>query len=162
MVTVHLPWANHSFKASLSLEFGKLSSGHRTRKGQFSFQSQRRAMPMNVQTTVQLHLFHMLIRLCSKSFKLGFSNTWTKNFQLYWSKLDLGKNRGTRHKIAKNHWIIEKAREFQKNIYFCFIGYMKAFDCVHHSKLWIIFKETGISGHLTCILRSLCAGQEAS
>ena len=68
----------------------------------------------------------------------------------------------TRNEISSICCIIEKAREFQKNIYFCFIGYMKAFDCVHHSKLWIIFKETGISGHLTCILRSLCAGQEAS
>ena len=68
-------------------KFGKLSSGHRTGKGQFSFQSQRRAMPKNVQTTTQLHSFHMLARQCSKSFKLGFNNTWTKNFQMY--RLDL-------------------------------------------------------------------------
>ena len=70
-------------------KFGKLSSGHRTGKGQFSFQSQRRAMPKNVQTTTQLHSFHMLARQCSKSFKLGFNNTWTKNFQMY--RLDLEK-----------------------------------------------------------------------
>ena len=64
-------------------KFGKLSSGHRTGKGQFSFQSQRRAVPKNAQTTIQLHSFCMLKRLCSKFFKLGFSSTWTKNFQMY-------------------------------------------------------------------------------
>ena len=64
-------------------KFQKLSSGHRIGKGQFSFQSQRRAMSQNVQTTVQLHSFHMLIRLCSKPFKLGFSSTWTENFEMY-------------------------------------------------------------------------------
>ena len=70
-------------------KFGKLSSGHRTGKGQFSFQSQRRAVPKNAQTTIQLHSFCMLKRLCSKFFKLGFSSIWTKNFQMY--KLDLEK-----------------------------------------------------------------------
>ena len=65
---------------SICHRFGKLSSGHRTGKGQFSFQSQRRAMPKNVQTIAQLHSFHMLARQCSKSFKLGFSSMWTKNF----------------------------------------------------------------------------------
>ena len=70
-------------------KFGKLSSGYRTGKGQFSFQFQGRAMPKNVQTTAQLYSFHMLVRLCSKSFKLGFSITWTENFQMY--KLDLEK-----------------------------------------------------------------------
>ena len=70
-------------------KFGKLSSGHWTGKGQFSFQSQRRAMPKDVQTTVQLCSFYMLIRLCSKSFKLGFSRVWTVNFQMF--KLDLEK-----------------------------------------------------------------------
>ena len=64
-------------------KFQKLSSGHRIGKGQFSFQSQRRAVSQNVQTTVQLHSFHMLIRLCSKPFKLGFSSTWTENFEMY-------------------------------------------------------------------------------
>ena len=64
-------------------KFGKLSSGHRTGKGQLSFQSQRKAMPKNVQTTIQLHLFHILARLFSKSFKLGFSCMWTEKFQMY-------------------------------------------------------------------------------
>ena len=71
------------------------------------------------------------------------------------------KGRGTRDQIANIRWIIEKAREFQKNIYFCFIGYAKAFDCVDHNKLWKILKEMGIPDHLTCLLRNLYAGQEA-
>ena len=70
--------------------------------------------------------------------------------------------RGTRDQIANIHWIMEKAREFQKNIYFCFIDYAKAFDCVDHNKLWKILKEMGISDHLTCLLRNLYAGQEAT
>ena len=70
------------------------------------------------------------------------------------------KGRGTRHQIANIHWIIEKAREFQKNI--CFIEHAKAFDCVGHSKLWRILKEKGIPDHLTCLLRNLYAGQEAT
>ena len=71
------------------------------------------------------------------------------------------KGRGTRDQIATIGWIIEKAREFQKNIYLCFINYAKAFDCVHHNKLWKALKKMGISDHLTCLLRNLYAGQEA-
>ena len=70
------------------------------------------------------------------------------------------KGTGTRDQIANIYWIIEKAREFQKNIYFCFIDYAKAFNCVDHNKLWKILKEMGIPDHLTHLLRSLCAGQE--
>ena len=72
------------------------------------------------------------------------------------------KSRGTRDQIANILWIMEKAREFQKNIYFCFIDYAKAFDCVDHNKLWTILKEMGIPDHLTCLLRNLYAGQEAT
>ena len=72
------------------------------------------------------------------------------------------KGRGTRDQIANIRWIIEKAREFQKNIYFCFIDYAKAFDYVDHNKLWKILKEMGIPGHLTCLLRNLYAGQEVT
>ena len=72
------------------------------------------------------------------------------------------KGRGTRDQIANIRWIIEKAGEFQKNIYFCFIDYAKAFDRVHHNKLWKILKEMGIPDHLTCLLRNLDAGQEAT
>ena len=71
------------------------------------------------------------------------------------------KGRGTRDQIANIRWIIDKAREFQKNIYFCFIDYAKAFDCVDHNKPWKILKEMGIPEHLTCLLRNLYAGQEA-
>ena len=70
--------------------------------------------------------------------------------------------RGTRDQIANICWIIEKAREFQKNFYFCFIDYAKAFDCVDHNKLWKILKEMGTPDHLTCLLRNLYAGQEAT
>ena len=72
------------------------------------------------------------------------------------------KGRGTRDQIAKLHWIIEKAREFQKNIYLCFIDYAKAFDCVDHNKLWKAVKEIGILKRLTCLLRNLYVGQEAT
>ena len=72
------------------------------------------------------------------------------------------KGRGTRNQIANIHWIIEIAREFQKNIYFCFIDYIKAFDSVGHNKLWKIMKEMEIPDHLTCLLRNLYAGQEAT
>ena len=72
------------------------------------------------------------------------------------------KGRGTRDQIASISWIIEKAREFQKNIYFCFIDYAKAFDCVDHNKLWKILQEMGIPDHLTCLLRNLYARQEAT
>ena len=70
------------------------------------------------------------------------------------------KGRGTRDQIANICWISKKAREFQRNIYFCFIDYSKAFDCVDHSKLWKILKVLGIPDHLTCLLRNLYAGQE--
>ena len=74
----------------------------------------------------------------------------------------LRKGRGTRDQIANIRWIMEKEREFQKNIYFWFIDYAKAFDCVDHNKLWKILKEMGIPDHLTCLLRNLYAGQEAT
>ena len=71
-------------------------------------------------------------------------------------------HRATRDQIANISWIIEKPRELQKNIYFCFIDYAKAFDCVDHNKLWKILKEIGVPDHLTCLLRNLYAGQEAT
>ena len=72
------------------------------------------------------------------------------------------KGRGTRDQITSICWIVKKTREFQKNIYFCFIDYAKAFDCVDNNKLWKILKEMGIPDHLTCLLRNLYAGQEAT
>ena len=77
-------------------------------------------------------------------------------------KLDLEKAEGTRDQIANIHWIIKKAREFQKNIYFCFIDYVKAFDCVDHNRLWKILKEMGLPDHLICLLKNLYACQEAT
>ena len=114
-----------AFKVLYSIvkKFGKYSSDHRNGKGQFSFQSQRKAMSKNVQTTTQLHSFHMLASLCSKSFKLGLA-VLNSNFQMY--KLDLQKCKGIRFQISNISWILEKAREFQKNIYLCFIDYAKA------------------------------------
>ena len=102
-------------------------------------------MPKNVQTTAQLHSSHMLVKQCSKFSKAGFI-----------------KSRGTRYQTANICWIIEKAREFQKNIYFCFTDYAKTFEYVDHEKLWKSLKEMKIPEHLTYILRNLYAGQEAT
>ena len=84
-------------------------------------------------------------------------SSWTVNFQIF--KLDLEKAEEPEIKLSTS---VEKAREFQKNIYFCFIDYAKAFDCVDHNKLWEILKENGIPDHLTCLLRNLHSGQEAT
>ena len=82
------------------------------------------------------------------------------NHELPDSQAGFRKGRGTRDQIANIHWIIEKAKEFQKNIYFCFIDNTKAFDCVDHKKMWKILKEIGIPDHLTCRLRNQYAGQK--
>ena len=108
-------------------KFGKFSSDHRTGKGQFSFQSQRKDLEKS-----------------KEPLPLQRDQTFARD------------------QIANIHRIIEKAREFQKNIYFFFIDYVKAFDCVDHNKLWEILQEMGISDHLTCLLRNLYAGQEAT
>ena len=121
----------------------------------------KKGKPKNVQTTVQLCLFHMLARWCSKSFKLGFNSTWTEKFQLY--KLDWENSiQESGIKLPTSAGSQKKTREFQKNIYFCFTDYTKAFNCVDHNKLWKILKEMGIPDHLTCLLRNLYAGQEGT
>ena len=140
-------------------KLGKLSSGQRTGKGQFSFQSLRKAMPKNVQTTVQLYSPH--------TSKVMFKMLQARlqryvNRELPDVQAGFRKGRWTRDQIANICYIINKAREFQKNIYFCFIDYTKAFDCIDHNKLWKILKEMGIPDHLTCLLRNLYAGQEAT
>ena len=84
------------------------------------------------------------------------------NHELPVVQAGLRKDRGTRDQIANIHWITEKAREFQKNIYFCFIDYAKDFDCVDQNKLWKILQKMGIPDHLTCLLRNLYADQEAT
>ena len=85
---------------------------------------------------------------------------WTVNCEIPDVQAGFIKGKVTRDQIANICWIIKKAIEFQKNIYFCFIDYAKAFDCVDHNKLWKILQEMGIPGHLTCLLRNLYAGQE--
>ena len=117
-------------------------------------------MPQNIQTTSQFLSFHMLVRLCLKYFKLGFSSSWTENFQIY--KLESERGRGTRDQVANICWIVEKARKFQKNTSFCFTDYTKPFDCVDLNELWEILKQMGIPYHFICLLRNLYAGQEAT
>ena len=121
-------------------------------------------MPKNAQTTTQLHSSHMLAKECSKFSKPGFSNTRTSDIQMRTSDAKAGfrKGRATGDQTVNTHWITEKAREFQKNIYFFFIDYAKAFDDMDHNKLWKILKEIGIPDDLTCLLRNLYAGQEAT
>ena len=135
---------------SVCQQIRKVSSGHRTGKGQSSFQSQRKAMSKSTQSTAQLHSPHTL--------SLQARLQQYMNCELSDVQVGFRKGRGTRDQIANICWIIEKAREFQKNIYFCFIDYAKAFDCVNHNKLWKILKEIGIPDHLTCLLRNLYAG----
>ena len=112
-------------------------------------------MPKSVQTTTQLHSCHTLAKYCSKFSKPGFVKGEFSDVQAGFRK-----GGGTTDQIANISYMIEKAREFQKNIYFCFIDYVKAFDCVDDNKLWKIHKEIGTPDHLTCLLRNLYAGQE--
>ena len=112
-------------------KFGKFNSGHRTGKGQFAFQSRRRAMPKNVQTQAQLRSFHTASKAMLKILQARLQQ------YISWELPDVQsgfrKGRGTRDQIANICWIIEKTREFQKNIYFCFIEYSKAFDFLSES-----------------------------
>ena len=143
--------------SSNASKFGKSTSGQISGKVQFSFQSQRKTMPKNAQTTAQLHSFHMLANAQNSPSQVSTVH------ELPHVQARFRKGRGTRDQTANIHWIIEKARKFQKkNIYFCFIDYAKAFDCVDHNKLWKILKKMRMPDHLTCLLRNLYAGQEAS
>ena len=101
----------------------------------------------------------MLVRSCLKSYMLGFNYA---NQELPDIQAGFRKGRGTRDQIANTRWIIEKAKEFQKNIYLCFIDYAKVFDCVDCNKLWKALKEKGIQDHLICLLRNLRVGQDAT
>ena len=115
-------------------KFGKLSSGHRTGKGQFYLQSQRKAMPENAQTTttaLSSHASKVMLKILQVRLQ-QYVNHELPEVHAGLSKIS--------DPIANIHWIIKKAREFQKNIYFCFIGYVKAFDCMDHNKLWKILK----------------------
>ena len=137
-------------------KFGKLTSSHRTGKGQFSFQSQRKAMPKNAQTIALIsHTSKVMLKILQARLQQYV------NRELPDVQVGFRKGRGTRDQIANVCEITEKAREFQKNIYFCFIDYAKVFNCMDHNKLWKILKEMGIPDHLNCLLRNLYAGQEA-
>ena len=114
-------------------------------------------MPKNAQTTAQLYSHHTLVML--KILQARFQ--WYLHCELP-DVQDFRKGRGTRDQIANILWIIKKAKEFQKNISFCFIDYTKAFNYVDHSKVWKILREMTIPDHLTCILQTLYAGQEAT
>ena len=119
-------------------------------------------MPKNAQITAQLHSCHMsdmskvMLKILQARLQQYMNCAFPDN------QASFRKCRGTRDQIANICWIIKKAREFQKNIYFCFIDYAKALDCVDHNKLWKILKEMGIPDHLTCLLRNLYAGQETT
>ena len=122
-------------------KFGKLSSGHRTGKGQSSFQSQRKAMPKNAQTTAQLHSSHMLARPCSKFFKLGFNSTWTKNFQMY--KLDLEKAEEPEIKLPTIIGSWRKQGNFRKISTSASLTMLKPLT-VRITTNWKILKEKGV------------------
>ena len=98
----------------------------------------------------------MLVRACLKILHARLQNV---NQELPDVQVGFRKGRGTKDQIARIHWIIEKAREFKKNIYLCFIYYDKTFDCVDHNKLWKALKEMGIPDHHTCLLRNLYVDQ---
>ena len=140
--------------------FWKLSSEHRTRKDHFSFQSQRKTMPKNAQTTAQWvtlisHASKVMLKILQVSLQKNVDH------ELPDVQARFRKGRGTRDQIANICWIIENARGFQKNIYFCFIDYAKPLT-VWITRNWKILKEMGIPDHLTCLLRNLYAGQEAT
>ena len=113
-------------------------------------------MPKSTQTTTQLHSSNMLVKQCSKFSKPGFSNTRTMNFQMF--KLVLEKVEIKLPTFSGS----SRKQESSRKTYFCFTDYTKAFDSVNHIKLWKILQEMGISDHLTCLLRNLYAGQEAT
>ena len=141
-------------------KLGKLSSGHRTGKGQFSF-------PIPKNDNAKEYSNYCTIALISQASKvmlkiLQASLQQYVNHELQDVQADFRKGRETRNQIANICWIMKKAREFLENIYFCFIDYTKAFDCVDDNKLWKILKEMGIPDHLTCLLRNLYAGQETT
>ena len=115
-------------------------------------------MPKNVQSTTLLHSSHtskVMLKILQARLQQYM------NHELPDVQAGFRKGRGTRDQIADIHWIMEKAREFPENIYFCFIDYAKAFDCVDHKKLWKILKEMGTPDDLTCLLRNLLSGSNS-
>ena len=141
-------------------KFGKLSSGHRTGKGQFSFQIPKKG---NAKECSNYHTIAFISNASQVMLKILHARLQEHiNQELPDVQAGFRKGRRIRAQMANICWIIEKAREFQENIYLCFIDCTKSFDCVGHNKLWKIPKKMGIPGHLTCLLRNLYAGQEAT
>ena len=138
---------------------GRPCSGHRTGKGQSSIPSPKK-------DSTKEYANHQTIALISHASEVTL-NILHASLQHYVNQelpdvqAGFRKGRGTRDQIANIHWIIEKAREFQKNNYLCFINYAKTFGCVNHEKLWKVLREMRIPDHLTCLLRNPYAGQEA-
>ena len=145
---------------SICQQIWKTLSGHKTGKGQvfIPVPKKRNAKECSNYRTIALisHTSKVMLKILQARLQQYV------NCELLDVQAGFRKGRGTREQIANICWIIEKEREFQKNIYFCFMDYVKAFNCVDHSKLWKILKEMGISDHLTCLLRNLYAGQEAT
>ena len=140
-------------------KLGKLSSGHRTGKGQFSSKSQRRVMPKNVQITIQLHSYLHARKVVLNVLQARLQQFVNQEFPDV--QAGFRKGRRTRDYIVSICWSRQKAREFQKNIYFCFIVYTKPLN-VWITTNWKILQEIGIPDHLTCLLRNLYAGQEVT
>ena len=114
----------------------------------------------DVKAAILFQSFHMLAKLCSKSFKLAFSSMRAENFHTCKLSLEKAEEQVIKLPTSVGSW--RKLKELQKNIYFCFIDSAKAFDSVDHRKLWEIFKEIGVPVHLTCLLRNLYTGQDAT
>ena len=148
-----MPWKCCKQYAS---KFGKLSSGHKTGKIVF--------IPVPKKSNAKECSNYHTIALISHTSKVMLKILQARlqqymNHELPEVQTVFGKGRGTRDQIANILWIIEKAREFQENIYFCFTDYTRAFDCVDHNKLWKIFTERGIPDYFTCLLKNLYSGQ---
>ena len=141
-------------------KYGRPRSSHRTGKGQSSSQLPRKVVLKNVLTIGPIafisHVSEVMFKILHARLQ-HYVNQELPNVQAGFRK-----GRRIRDQIANTYWIIEKGRKFQKIVYFCFIDYAKAFDCVDHNKLWKALKEMGIPDHLTCLLRNLYAGQEAT
>ena len=150
-----MPWKYCTQYAS---KFEKLSSGHRTGKGQFPFQSQRKAMSKECSKYYTTALISHISKVKLKILQAGLQQY--VNHELPDIQAGFIKGRGTTDQISNIHWIIKKARQFQKNIYFCFIDCTKAFNCVDINKLWKIPQEMGLPNYLIWLLSHLYAGQE--
>ena len=141
-------------------KFGNLNSGHRTGKRSVFTPIPKKG---NTKECSNYHTIALISHASKVMLKILQARLQQYvNLEVPDVQAGFRKGRGTRDQTCSIHWIIEKAREFQKKIYCCFIDYTKAFDCMDHNKLWKILKEMGIPDHLTCLLRNLYAGQANS